>query len=141
MEIGRDEGKRDRHGCASRRHSVHCFAYASADPRWHRLSLPVGEVPLMTNYGYLLVMKQVMIADLKAKLSEYLRYVRQGHTVTVLDRHTPVAQIVPITTRATLRVREPRRVYEKLGDIPLPPPVGLDVDVLEVLAEERQSHR
>jgi prevent-host-death family protein len=86
-------------------------------------------------------MKHVMIADLKAKLSEYLRYVRQGHTVTVLDRNTPVARIVPITTRAALRVREPRRVYEKLGDIPLPPPVDLDVDVLEVLAEERQSHR
>ena len=41
---------------------------------------------------------QVGIAELKARLSEHLRAVRKGRTVTVLDRDTPVARIVPYAT-------------------------------------------
>ncbi len=96
----------------------------------------------MTISGYLLVMKDVKIADLKAKLSEYLRYVRQGHTVTVLDRHTPVAQLVPFERQRVLRVREPVGPYGgKVGNVPLPDPVDLDVDVVDVLLELRQTER
>ena len=36
-------------------------------------------------------MKEVRIAELKARLSEYLRAVRRGETIAVLDRETPVA--------------------------------------------------
>ena len=36
-------------------------------------------------------MKQVRIAELKARLSEYLRAVRRGETIAVLDRETPIA--------------------------------------------------
>ncbi|MGH7695557.1 MAG: type II toxin-antitoxin system Phd/YefM family antitoxin, partial [Gemmatimonadaceae bacterium] len=41
-------------------------------------------------------MKTVRIADLKARLSEHLRYVRRGNVLTILDRDTPVAKVVPI---------------------------------------------
>ena len=34
-------------------------------------------------------MKTVRIAELKARLSEYLRAVRRGETIAVLDRETP----------------------------------------------------
>ena len=37
-------------------------------------------------------MKQVGIAELKSRLSEYLRAVRRGETIYVLDRETAVAQ-------------------------------------------------
>jgi prevent-host-death family protein len=40
-------------------------------------------------------MSDVGIADLKARPSEHLRVVRNGATLTVLDRNTPVARIVP----------------------------------------------
>ena len=40
-------------------------------------------------------MKSVRIAELKSKLSEYLRGVRKGQSVIVLDRETPIARIVP----------------------------------------------
>lgn len=40
-------------------------------------------------------MRDVGIADLKARLSEHLRSVRNGGTLTVLDRDTPIARIVP----------------------------------------------
>jgi prevent-host-death family protein len=52
-------------------------------------------------------MKQVCIAELKARLSEYLRAVRNGETIAVLDRDTPAAQIVPVRDRTALRVRKP----------------------------------
>jgi prevent-host-death family protein len=40
-------------------------------------------------------MNVVDVADLKARLSEHLRAVRKGRTLTVVDRSTPVARIVP----------------------------------------------
>ncbi|MBI2901896.1 MAG: type II toxin-antitoxin system prevent-host-death family antitoxin [Planctomycetes bacterium] len=40
-------------------------------------------------------MKAVNIAELKNHLSRYLRAVRRGERILVLDRREPVAQIVP----------------------------------------------
>lgn len=94
----------------------------------------------MTSYDYYMTMTKVRIAELKARLSEYLRRVRRGHTITVLDRETPIARVVPYTEHEQLSVREPlgrRRLHE----IPLPPPPKLDFDVVELLLEERQVER
>ena len=55
-----------------------------------------------------MVMK-VGIAALKARLSEHLRAVRKGRTITVLDRDTPVARIVPLTARDSTRDATPAR--------------------------------
>ena len=86
-------------------------------------------------------MKQVRIAELKAKLSEYLRAVRRGETITVLDRDTPVAQIVPVRTPSALRVRKPAPGSPPPNRIPLPKPTKLPIDVVQLLLEERQGHR
>jgi prevent-host-death family protein len=37
----------------------------------------------------------VGVRDLKARLSEYLRQVRQGRTVVITERGKPVARLVP----------------------------------------------
>jgi prevent-host-death family protein len=95
----------------------------------------------VTIYGYHMVMKKVRIADLKARLSEHLRSVRRGETVAVLDRNTPVAQIVPIRERSVLRVRKPAVGAPAPGRVRVPKPIGLDVDVVQLLLEERQGHR
>jgi len=88
-----------------------------------------------------MTMKSVNIADLKARLSEHLRHVRRGHVLTVFDRKTPVAQVVPYATPSeTLRVRHPKG-EQRLQEVPLPPPLGLEVDVVEVLLEEREGER
>jgi prevent-host-death family protein len=94
-----------------------------------------------TRYGHHEVMKQVGIAKLKAHLSEYLRAVRSGQTIAVLDRETPVAQIVPITERSTLPVRKPARGAPPPNRVPLPEPLKIKVDVVDLLLEQRQSHR
>ncbi len=92
----------------------------------------------MTTHDYLQVMKTVNIAELKARLSEYLREVKRGHSVTVMDRQTPVASLVPYAPEGEpLRVRDPLRKFASLQEVPLPPPLKTKVDVVDVLLEER----
>ena len=86
-------------------------------------------------------MKQVRIAELKARLSEYLRAVRRGETIAVLDRETPVAQIVPVRDRTALRIRKPALGTPPPNRVPLPKPLKANIDVVQLLLEERQSHR
>jgi prevent-host-death family protein len=49
----------------------------------------------MTISGHNEVMKSAKVSELKAKLSAYLAEVRNGDTVIVYDRNTPVARLVP----------------------------------------------
>ncbi len=87
-------------------------------------------------------MKGVRIADLKSRLSEHLRRVRRGQTITVLDRETPIARIVPYeASGAPLAVRPPLPGAPKLGEVPLPPPLTIETDVVRLLLEERQLER
>jgi prevent-host-death family protein len=86
-------------------------------------------------------MRSVRIAELKARLSEYLRAVRRGETIAILDRETPVAQIVPVRDRTALRIRKPAPGTPRPNQIPLAKPLKLNVDVVELLLEERQPHR
>jgi prevent-host-death family protein len=88
-----------------------------------------------------MAMRSVRIAELKARLSEYLRAVRRGETIAVLDRETPVAQIIPVRERSTLRVRKPAPGTPPPNRVRLPPPVKVKVDVVQLLLEERQGHR
>ncbi len=95
----------------------------------------------MTSYDYLMTMTEVKIAQLKAKLSEHLRRVRRGHTLTILDRDTPVARVVPYEEPGPLRVREPSSGGSGLSEVPLPPPLPVDLDIVDLLLEERQLER
>jgi prevent-host-death family protein len=83
-------------------------------------------------------MKKVKIAELKARLSEYLHAVRRGETVTVFDRQTPVARIIPVRDSAELRVQKPERGSAAPNRVPLPPPSTLKVDIVGLLLEERR---
>lgn len=98
----------------------------------------------MTTHDYLMTMSKdrertVRVAELKARLSEYLRAARRGQAVTVCDRETPVARLVPIDpVISALGVRLP---VHGLHDVPLPPPLRKPVDSLAALHEERQASR
>ncbi len=86
-------------------------------------------------------MKQVRIAELKSKLSEFLRAVQGGESITVLDRNTSIAQIVPIAERAGLRIRKPASGSPTPNKVPLPKSALLQLDVVGLLLEGRQGHR
>jgi prevent-host-death family protein len=84
--------------------------------------------------------RRVGVAELKARLSTYLRAARRGEAVTVYDRDTPVARLVPYEgwVQATLQVR---KATAALRDVELPAPLGREIDSLAALAEERQAGR
>jgi prevent-host-death family protein len=83
-------------------------------------------------------MDTVRIAELKARLSEYLRRVRRGRTLTVTDRETPIAQIIPYQAgAASLTVRHPVPDAPRLAAIRMPPPLAIKTDVVQLLAKER----
>ncbi len=90
----------------------------------------------VTTHDHHKVMSSVRIADLKAHLSRHLRRVRSGRTLTVLDRNTPVAQIVPYESEAPLEVRSAVR---KPGELRLPQPPPAPTDSMSILLADRAS--
>lgn len=95
----------------------------------------------MTTRDYHIVMKRVRIADLKARLSAHLREVREGEVITVLDRDTPIARIVPHREAEPLLTVRSKRRGATLQSLRLPPPLSVDVDVVELLLEDRRGGR
>ncbi len=62
-------------------------------------------------------MTKSWFAELKARLSECLRRARGENMLTVC---------------------KPLGRYRRIQDVPLPPPLDLDIDIVELLLEERQ---
>ena len=88
-----------------------------------------------------MVMKHANIAELKARLSEYLRDVRKGHPLVVMDRNTPIARVVPYAPEGeALTVRRPLG-KTSLQRVPLPPALETGVDAVELLLQDRQAER
>ncbi|MEP7029186.1 MAG: type II toxin-antitoxin system prevent-host-death family antitoxin [Candidatus Eisenbacteria bacterium] len=87
-------------------------------------------------------MIQVKISDLKSGLSGYLHEVRRGEVIVVMDRKTPVARLVPYAPGpgpGALVIRYPKPGAPKLEDVPMPPPLGREVDIMGALDEERRD--
>ena len=85
---------------------------------------------------------QVQVSELKAKLSAYLRTVRRGGELVVLDRKTPVARIVPLDeSPPQLSIRMPKPGAPPPCDVPLPPPLPVLPDLEDILREERTPGR
>ena len=90
------------------------------------------------------MMTSVSISELKANLSRYLREVRRGGEVQVLDRGAPVARLVPATASDEEGVRERligigllRPGNGSAGAILDEPPLALPVSVAQALDEDR----
>ena len=79
-------------------------------------------------------MRNVRIAELKARLSEHLRSVRNGGVLTVLDRDTPIARIVPYSSQPL----EIRKAIRRLRELKLPPKPAKRTESLAVLVEDRR---
>jgi prevent-host-death family protein len=89
----------------------------------------------LTFHDYNMVMMTVRIAELKSRLSEHLRSVRKGRTLTVLDRNTPIARIIPYS-------EEPiaiRRASRRARDLKLPLAPQSPTDSLAVLLDDRRQ--
>ena len=88
-------------------------------------------------------MTTVSISDLKANLSRYIREVRRGGEVQVLDRGTPVARLAPpVATgdrlRQTLvRIGLLRPGNDQAAEILDEPPIQLPTSLSAALMEDR----
>jgi prevent-host-death family protein len=82
-------------------------------------------------------MERVTVAELKAKLSHYLRHVRQGKSFTVVSRDTPVAVLGPLEPGVIgdLEYIEPTEDAAKFGAVDLPP-LGRVIDVDSLLGRD-----
>ncbi len=81
--------------------------------------------------------KRVKISELKAHLSEYLRHVRRGHTVEVMDRDTPVARVVPFEERSSGLVVRP--AIGRMRDLKIPRGRKIKTDIVALLREDRDA--
>lgn len=82
-------------------------------------------------------MKKAGVAQLKARLSAYLRAVQRGEEVVVTDRDVAVARLVPYAEPRPQPLPY-RPALRKLHGRP-PPPRGPRLDVDAALAEERRD--
>jgi prevent-host-death family protein len=88
----------------------------------------------VTSHDYHVTMKTVGVADLKARLSEHLRSVRKGRALTVVDRNTPIAQLIPISEGPI----ETRAATRSARDLPRPTPaLPAGTSSLALLLEDR----
>jgi prevent-host-death family protein len=84
-----------------------------------------------------LPMKRVKIAELKARLSAFLRAVERGETIEVTDRDRPIACLVPYRERGGGPVVRPsERPFSDLRGRRYPT-VEWPASSLELLQEER----
>jgi prevent-host-death family protein len=96
-------------------------------------------------------MVRVSISSLKARLSDYVKLVRNGEEVVVTDRGIPVARIVPLDSARWVKTRVMELVESGLARPPSSPlpkdfwkrprPSDPDGRVLDALLEERSEGR
>jgi prevent-host-death family protein len=94
-------------------------------------------------------MVRISVTELKNQLSKYLRLVKQGETVEVLERSIPIARLEglsrPAETEPTVRDRliadgivVAARVQPRPGDMDAPP-IACAADAVKALREEREG--
>jgi prevent-host-death family protein len=128
-----------RHGIEEEVRAIHSVSVRALRPEPRPGASTNRRLTKMVISDYHVTMKVLGVAEFKAKLSEYLRSVRRGHELTIYDRDQPIARVVPYAPSSPLAVREPAVHYTTLGAVPLPPPLALDVDVVELLLDDRRT--
>jgi antitoxin (DNA-binding transcriptional repressor) of toxin-antitoxin stability system len=115
----------------------------AATPRWTPFAsktLISASIVILTTSGHTVTMGTVTVAELKARLSHYLREVRAGRTFTVLSRDVPVALLGPWESGAeddlVIIPADPRApsLFE-----PMFGPSGLPVDGAELIRRDREA--
>ncbi|HEY5578228.1 MAG TPA: type II toxin-antitoxin system prevent-host-death family antitoxin [Acidimicrobiia bacterium] len=92
-------------------------------------------------------MRTVSVSELKARLSRYLREVRRGGEVQILDRGVPVARLIPIPSALADTEHRDRLIGAGVlrpgsGDasgILDRPPLDVGVSVMDALVEDRRD--
>ena len=84
-------------------------------------------------------MKKANISTIKAELSKYLRFVRSGEEVMIMDRDQPVAKLVGVSAANTVLIKEPSADLKSIllaGDKRA---FTETLDILDVLTQDRED--
>ena len=84
-------------------------------------------------------MKTVRIAELKAHLSVYLHAVRKGARLRIMDRNTPVAELVPLPQGPLPPLPSRGARGGRPGDFVFPAPLDPPIDTLAELLDDRKD--
>ncbi|HEX7878742.1 MAG TPA: hypothetical protein VF720_05000 [Candidatus Eisenbacteria bacterium] len=95
--------------------------------------------------GYSSLMKRVSVTDLKNGLSHYLRLVKRGETIEVMEHQVPIARLVRLEAGVDEDPQLERLVRDGIvtlgardpGTVKLRPPIECPVDIVRILLEER----
>jgi prevent-host-death family protein len=83
-------------------------------------------------------MVAVKISDFKAHLAKYLRQVKTGQEMEILDRGAPVARVTPITSETTVTIQAAVKKPEGLSQL-RSQVSSFAGDAVQTLIEERQE--
>src|SRR5689334_18407872 len=82
-------------------------------------------------HRHLVAMKSANIAELKNRLSHYLRFVRRGETVLIKDRDQVIARIEPVHDRGSVNGTDRERIAALVSrGVLVPPQVPLSPERL-----------
>jgi prevent-host-death family protein len=85
-------------------------------------------------------MKAVKISDFKAHLAKYLRLVKSGEVIEILDRGVLVAKVIsPAETATKLEIRKPLKNPQELSRLVSKLSNSFSGEVMDLLAEERMK--
>ena len=114
-----------------------------------RRALPPAACTTLPNVAKLANMRTVRIGELRNHLSRYLRVVRGGARLVVMDRDTPIAELGPLTATWKAAVDQREDLIRRGGLVPAPrasltleelgPPVRCRGDVLAALQADRDA--
>ena len=98
-------------------------------------------IVILTISGHTVTMDTVTVAQLKARLSHYLREVRTGASFTVVSRDIPVAILGPYDPGLDddVVVVPPRAGEPPLSSIDMGPPFAVGIDAVELVRQGRHD--
>ena len=84
-------------------------------------------------------MKAVKTSEFKAKLAKYLRMVRTGEEIQILDRGIPIAKVLNSSSIADFKTRSPVKDPKSLSQLKSKVSPIEEFDVVAFLLEERRK--
>lgn len=83
-------------------------------------------------------MKAVKISEFKARLAKYIRLVKGGEELEILDRGNPVARVTMASGRSKLEIQPPQKPSEGLAKLSSKISTPFSGEVMDLLTEERR---
>ena len=84
-------------------------------------------------------MKSVKTSEFKAKLAKYLRMVRNGEEIQILDRGVPIAKVLGNNSSSEFKSRPPLKDPKTLAQLKSKARPVSEWDVVDVLVKDRRK--